>query len=115
MKKVLIAFLSIISLSFLSCKKEADLYQLTVLVSTESSVVNDASVHLYEATTGGTSIFRRTDENGEVRFIFEQATHAEIEITKGSARSCTSEIISKGHKTIYIELKPFSQQATNGC
>ncbi len=115
MRKTLLGLFIFITLSFVFCKKEVELYQLTVVTTFQSIPVDDAKIHLYDANFNGVNVSRRTDENGEVCFIFEQVVHAEIEITKGSARSCTSEIISKGHKTIYIELKPFSQQATNGC
>lgn len=118
MKKLLTNLL-IISASiglFSSCEKDAQIYELTTVVTVDGGDrVQNALVHIYAPVSGAfLDYFVYTDDNGEVFIDLNNKAVVEIEAQKGSFKACGFAEINRGSNRVTIELKPFGDEE-NGC
>ncbi|WP_417590608.1 hypothetical protein [Owenweeksia hongkongensis] len=106
-----------VAISTTSCEKDTRSYDLTVIITTYDTVkVQNALVHLYAPVSNSVvDYWYNTDEKGEVKFSFENKVIVEIEAAKGSFQACGFAEVNRGDNTIYIDLKPYSDKAHNGC
>lgn len=106
-----------VTISTTSCEKDTRDYELTVVVTTYDSVkVQNANIHLFAPVSNSfIDYWYTTDEKGEAKFKFDNKVIVEIKAAKGSFQACGFAEVERGENTIYIDLKPFQDQAHNGC
>ncbi len=112
----LAAVLALLLVSFGSCEKESNNYDLTVSVTVYDSVkVQNALVHVFAPVKGSfIDYFQYTNEQGETVFKIDKKAVVEIGVSKGSFRSCAFKELFEGGNNIAVDLKAFGDEE-NGC
>lgn len=111
-----LATLSALVLSFSSCSKETNDYNLTVVVSVNDSVrVQNALVRVYAPVKGSfLDYYQYTDERGETTFTIERKAVVEIIASKAGYKSCAFKELFNGGNQVKIDIKAFGDNE-NGC